>query len=142
MLSVRCSSPAAIALVSLVLAAGAHGSPSSTASVFCQDAATFGHGTALQTLPPATLKADYAKFKVLKATMVPLAPTSIRADLNQVLTFDLGLFSELSKVGYSFAKIPRTVLAKWAIEGPKLKPASDKVITYIDAKCGLKLPKP
>ena len=112
-------------------------------SPFCQDAVVFGkHGTNLLKLPPATLKADYAQFKTLAAKMVPLAPTSIRTDLKAIFTFDLGIFKELSKVGWSFAKIPRTVLEKWAIQGPKLKPASDKVITYIDAKCGLKLRKP
>ncbi|MBV8065792.1 MAG: hypothetical protein JOY73_09730, partial [Actinobacteria bacterium] len=78
----------------------------------------------------------------LATTMVPQAPSSIRTDLKSVFTFDLGLFSELSKVGWSFAKIPKSVLAQRAVEGPKLKPASDAVITYLDSKCGLKLAKP
>jgi hypothetical protein len=113
------------------------------ASPFCQDAAIFGkHGAALQTLPPSTLKADYTRFKLLDAQMVPLAPSSIRTDLAKVLNFDLGLFKGLSKVGWSFAKLPHSVLAQWAIAGPRLKPDSDKVIAYLDKSCGLKLPLP
>ena len=132
---------AAGTLFTLVLAF-APSAAASPQSPFCQDAAVFSKGQALQTLPPATLKADYGRFKTLKAQMVPLAPTSIRPALNSVLTFDLGLFTELSKVGWTFAKVPHSVLMQWGVAGPKLKPASDKVITYLDSHCGLKLPKP
>ncbi len=126
----------------VLLVATASSAAASPQSPFCQDAAIFGKGQALQTLPPATLKADSARFKTLSTKMVPLAPTAIRADLRSVLTFDLGLFTELSKVGWSFARVPPSVFQKWAVAGPKLRPASDKVITYIDSACGLKLRKP
>ena len=50
---------------------------------------------AKSSLPPATLKIDYGTFKTLDKKMVPLAPDSVRPDLQSVFNFDLALFSEL-----------------------------------------------
>jgi hypothetical protein len=130
-------------LAGALLAVAPAGIAATSKAPICGYAVTFGKSTVgLQSLPPATLKTDYGKFKTLDKKMVPLAPGSVRPDLQSVFNFDLGLFTELSKVGWSFAKIPRSVEQKWAIEGPKLKPASDKVITYLNGTCGLHLTKP
>jgi hypothetical protein len=94
------------------------------------------------TTPPSQLKTDYAEFRAAQPSMLASAPKSIKADLSHVFTFDDGLFTELSKVGWSIARVPHSVLATWAVQGPKLKPASDAVISYLDSACGLKLPKP
>jgi hypothetical protein len=118
-------------------------SSTNSGATFCQEAVILGKsGTSLLRLPPAKLKADYAQFKALAPKLEAAAPSSIRSDLKAILTFDLGIFRERSKVGWTFAKIPRSVLQQWAVAGPKLKPQADKVIAYVDAKCGLKLPKP
>jgi hypothetical protein len=111
-------------------------------SVFCQEAVIFGKGTALEALPPATVKADVAKIKALEPKFLAAAPSSIRSDLRKIFVFDNGLFADLSKVGWSFAKLPVSVRKTLALEGPKLKPESDKVIAYLDKACGLKIPKP
>jgi hypothetical protein len=130
-------------LTGAVLAVAPVGSAATSKAPICGYAVNFDKSTVgLQSLPPATLKTDYGKLKTLDKKMVPLAPSSVRPDLQSVFHFDLGLFSELSKVGWSFAKIPRTFLEKWAVEGPKLKPASDKVITYLNGTCSLHLTKP
>jgi hypothetical protein len=102
----------------------------------------FGKGANLLTLPPKVIQADAAQFKSLEASMVPLALPSIRSGLQAIFAFDLGLFDELGKVGWSIARVPHSVLAQWAVSGPKLKPSSDKVIGYIDTYCGLNIPKP
>jgi hypothetical protein len=132
--------------VALLLAAAIGAAPAGSAgttSGFCQSAkAIFGKGTSLLTLPPATIKADAAVFKADQPKLTALAPASIKPDLKQVLGFDAGLFTDLSKAGWTLAKLPRPVLAQLAVTGPKLKPASDKVIGYLDAKCGLKIPLP
>lgn len=112
-------------------------------SAFCPAAKTFfGHGTSLLTLPPQTIQADDAVFKSEQPKLLAAAPSSIKSDLQAIFTFDNGLFTDLSKVGWSVAKLPRSVLQSLAVSGPKLKPASDKVIGYLDSACGLKLPKP
>jgi hypothetical protein len=130
-------------LTGVLLAVAPAVSAGTSKAPICGYAANFDKSTVgLQSLPPATLKTDYGKFKTLDKKMVPLAPGSVRPDLQSVFRFDLGLFTELSKVDWSFAKIPRSVEQKWAIEGPKLKPASDKVITYLNGTCGLRLTKP
>jgi hypothetical protein len=144
----RALTPPCLSLLSaaacLLLASGASGARAApgAGTPFCQKAAIFGKGTNLLTLPPKVIQADAAQFKSLEGSMVPLASPSIRGSLQAVFTFDLGLFNELGKVGWSIARVPRSVLAQWAVSGPKLKPASDKVIGYIDAYCGLTLPKP
>jgi hypothetical protein len=112
-------------------------------SAFCQKAKLiFGKGTDLLALPPATIKADDAVFKADQPSVTALAPGSIKPQLKQIFTFDNGLFTDLSKVGWSASKLPKAVLAQLAVTGPKLKPASDKVIGYLDSTCGFKLPKP
>ena len=130
------------------LPAGAGAAPTrqsaAVGSTFCTDAAKFGTSgvSNLQSLPPKVLQADYTAFKALDGSMVPAAPTAIRSNLQKIFTFDLGLFSELSKSQWSFAKIPQGVLKQWSIAGPKLKPVSDEVIGYLNATCHLKLTKP
>jgi len=138
-----------LALASGSAAAGATASSASSStraaaseSRFCQTAAVFGKSANLTTLPPKTLAADYAQFKALQPAMLSSAPSSIKADLKQILTFDDGLLAELSKVGWLMARLPRTYLETLAVTGPRLKPASDKVIGYLDSTCGLKLSKP
>lgn len=112
-------------------------------SGFCQSAKLiFAKETNLLALPPATIKADTGVFKTDQPKVVALAPASIKTDLKQVLAFDNGLFTDLSKAGWTVAKLPKTVLEQLAITGPKLKPASDKVVGYLDSTCGFKLPKP
>ena len=51
-------------------------------------------------------------------------------------------FTALAKANWTFAKIPPATLKTWAAAGPKLKPDSDKVISYLDKTCGLKDPLP
>jgi hypothetical protein len=134
-----------VAVVFLLAAAigAAQASSAPVASGFCQSAQLlFGKGTSLLTLPPATIKADAAVFKTDEPKLIALAPASIKTDLQHVLGFDSGLFTDLSKAGWTVARLPKTVLAQLAITGPKLKPASDKVIAYLDSTCGFKLPKP
>jgi hypothetical protein len=140
---------AALVLVSAAfLPAGAGAAPTRQAaaagSTFCTDAAKFGKGgvSNLQTQPPEVLQADYKAFKALHGSMIPVAPKAVRSNLQKVFTFDLGLFSELSKSQWSFAKIPPTILKQWSIAGPKLKPVSDEVIGYLNTTCHLKLIKP
>jgi hypothetical protein len=132
--------------VALLLAATAAASARPTVaggSVFCQKAQLiFGKGTSLLTLPPATIKADDAVFKANQPAVLALAPASIKPDLKQVFTFDNGLFTDLSKANWTVAKLPPAVLKSLGVSGPKLKPASDKVVGYLDSTCGFKLPKP
>jgi hypothetical protein len=109
---------------------------------FCSDGGAFSKGVNITSLPPTQLKTDAAQFKAAQPGMLSAAPRSIKTDLSKVFTFDDGLFNELSRVGWTLAKVPRSVLMTWAVEGPQLKPASDAVIGYLDAHCGLKLPKP
>jgi hypothetical protein len=138
----RASSAGAALLLAAAIGA-ASVTPASGTSGFCQSAkAIFGKGTSLLTLPPATIKADAAVFKTDQPKVIALAPSSIKTDLKQVLGFDAGLFTDLSKADWTVAKLPRAVLAQLAVTGPKLKPASDKVVGYLDSNCGLKLPKP
>jgi hypothetical protein len=137
------ASSAAVALLLAAAIGAAPAAPASRTSGFCQSAkAIFGKGTSLLTLPPATMKADAAVFKTDEPKVIALAPGSIKTDLKQVLGFDAGLFTDLSKAGWTVSKLPRSVLAQLAVTGPKLKPASDKVVGYLDSNCGLKLPKP
>jgi hypothetical protein len=138
----RAGTLASVLLCALLAVAPAGVAATSGASI-CQYAVSFDkNSVGLASLPPATLKTDYGHFKTLDSKMVPLAPGSIRPDLQSIFHFDLGIFSELSKVGWSFARIPHAVLQEWATSGPKVKPASDKVITYLNGACGLKLTKP
>jgi hypothetical protein len=113
-------------------------------SAFCTKFAKpiFGHGTNLFKLPPATIKADDAVFKKDQPGALAAAPGSIKLDLQKVFAFDDLFFKDLSKVGWRISRLPRSVLEKLAVEGPKLKPASDKVIGYLDAHCGMHLRKP
>jgi hypothetical protein len=134
------------AMIGVAAAGAARTAASSSAardSAFCQKAKViFGKGADLLTLPPATIKADAAAFKADQPSVTALAPGSIKPQLRQIFTFDNGLFTDLAKVGWSVSKLPRPVLAQLAVTGPKLRPASDKVIGYLDSTCGFKLPKP
>jgi hypothetical protein len=140
----RISTLAVALLLAPTLAAGASATPTvAGSSVFCQKAKLiFGKGTSLLTLPPATIKADDAVFKANQPAVLSLAPASIKPDLKQVFTFDNGLFTDLSKASWTVAKLPPAVLKSLGVSGPKLKPASDKVVGYLDSTCGFKLPKP
>jgi hypothetical protein len=147
----RLSWPAALLVAAAIGAAfvsAAMASPSSTrvnaGSAFCTKFAKpiFGHGTNLFKLPPAQIKADDAVFKKDQPGALATAPASIKPDLKKVFTFDDMFFNDLSKVGWRISRLPRSVLEKLAAEGPKLKPASDKVIGYLDTHCGMHLPKP
>jgi hypothetical protein len=153
----RLSWPAALLVAAAIGAAvvsAAVASPSSVASLssthvnagstFCTKYAKpiFGHGSNLFKLKPAQLKADDAVFKKDQPGALATAPGSIKADLKKIFTFDNTLFKDVSKVGWKISRLPRSVLAKLAVEGPKLKPASDKVIGYLDTHCGMHLPKP
>jgi hypothetical protein len=131
-----------LGLVAVVSMAASAPSRLSAATSFCSYGAAFSKGTNILTTPPSQLKTDYAQFKSAQPSMLAAAPKKIKTDLSEVLRFDDGLFTELSKVGWTIAKVPRSVLATWAVQGPKLKPASDKVVSYLDSACGLKLPKP
>ncbi len=147
----RLSWPAALlvaAAIGAVLVSAAAASPSSahvsSGSAFCTKFAKpiFGHGTNLFKLSPAKLKADDAVFKKDQPGALAAAPSSIKTDLGKVFAFDNMLFKDVSKVGWKISALPHKTLEKLAIEGPKLKPASDKVIGYLDAHCGMHLPKP
>jgi hypothetical protein len=147
----RLSWPAALLVAAAIGAAvvnAAVASPSSThvnaGSAFCTKFAKpmFGHGTNLFKLKPATLKADDAVFKKDQPGALAAAPGSIKSDLKKVFAFDNMLFKDVSKVGWKISRLPHSALEKLAAEGPKLKPASDKVIGYLDAHCGMRLHKP
>jgi hypothetical protein len=135
----------AILVLGLVAAAAATATaaagPSASGS-FCGNAGAFSKGVNILTVPPSQLKTDYSQFKAAQPGMLSGAPKSIKTDLTEVFNFDNGLFTALSKVGWTMAKVPHTVLATWAVQGPKLKPASDTVVAYLDKTCGLKIPKP
>lgn len=118
---------------------------SSSTSTFCQEAVIFNKSSItnnLMTLPPATIKSDYTKFKAAWAPMLANAPSSIKDDMNKIFVFDNGIFKDLSKVGWSVAKLTEADLKYLEVNGPKLAPASDTFITYLDKTCGLKLPIP
>jgi hypothetical protein len=102
----------------------------------------YGLGTDLLKLPPTKIKAAYAVFKKDRPGAIAAAPASIKRDLKKVLAFDSMLFKDLSKHGWNVSRLPHSVLTKLAVDGPKLKPASDKVIGYLDAHCGMHLRKP
>jgi hypothetical protein len=136
-----------VVLVSLAAGSSAAlASPSArTLSPFCAKAVIYAKsnpGTNLQTLKPAALEANYKKFKSAESKMLSLAPSSIKPDLQKIFTFDNSLFAALQKAGWNFVKVPRATLESWAVKGPALKPASDKVISYFDKSCGLKYPLP
>ncbi|HEY2311957.1 MAG TPA: hypothetical protein VGH46_12690 [Gaiellaceae bacterium] len=116
----------------------------SAGSAFCTKFAKpiFGHGTNLFKLSPAKLKADDAVFKKDQPGALAAAPGSIRTDLKKLFAFDNMLFTDVSKVGWKISRLSHKTLEKLAIEGPKLKPASDKVVGYLDAHCGMHLVKP
>jgi hypothetical protein len=135
------------AAIGAAVASAAVASPSSaratTGSAFCAKAKPmFGHGTNLFKLSPSTLKKDDATFKKDQPGAVSTAPGSIKTDLKKVFAFDNTLFKDVSKVGWKISKLPPSVLEKLGKEGPKLKPASDKVVGYLDAHCGMHLKKP
>jgi hypothetical protein len=136
------------AAIGAAVANAAAASPSaahaSSGSAFCTKFAKpiFGHGTDLFKLKPATLKADDAAFKKDQPGALAAAPGSIKTDLKKVFAFDNMLFKDVSKVGWKISRLSHKTLEKLALEGPKLKPASDKVIGYLDAHCGMHLPKP
>jgi hypothetical protein len=147
----RLSWPAALLVAAAIGAAvvsAAVASPSSThanaGSAFCTKFAKpiFGHGTNLFKQRPAKIKAEYAVFKKDQPGALAAAPRSIKRDLKKIFTFDDMFFKDLSKVGWRINRLPRPVLKKLAVEGPKLKPASDKVIGYLDKHCGMHLRKP
>jgi hypothetical protein len=140
-----------LALVSVVVVAGGTaavarpGVSRSDPSRFCQAAALFGKSSissSLATLPPATLKSDYTKFKSAQPAMLSEAPHSIKGDLGKIFSFDDGIFVDLSKSGWSVVKLSKSDLETLAVNGPKLKPAGDAVTAYLDKTCGLKLPLP
>lgn len=111
-------------------------------STFCQEADVFGKtsvGSNLMTLTPATLKSDYAKFKAAQPTILANTPASIKTDLEKIFAFDDGIFDDLSKVGWVFGELTAADLHTLALDGPKLKPQSDAVVSYLDKTCGLKL---
>ena len=133
--------------VGVVVVSAALASPSSVrieaGSAFCAKAKPlYGHGTDLLTLPPAKIKAAYAVFKKDQSGAIGAAPGSIKRDLEKVFAFDSMLFKDLSEHGWKVSRLPHSVLEKLAVEGPKLKPASDKVIGYLDTHCGMHLRKP
>jgi hypothetical protein len=136
------------AAIGAVVVNAATASPSSihvsSGSSFCTKFAKpiFGHGTDLFKLSPAKLKADDAAFKKDQPGALAAAPGSIKTDLKKIFAFDNMLFKDVSKVGWKIGRLPHSTLEKLALEGPKLKPASDKVVGYLDAHCGLHLPKP
>ena len=108
-------------------------------SPFCAKVVSYAKnspGTNLQTLTPAALKAKYTGYKSATKTLLSIAPRSIKPDLEKVFTFDNALFAALQKAGWSFSKVPPATLKSWAVEGPALKPSSDKVISYFDKTCG------
>jgi hypothetical protein len=131
----------------VVSVSAATAAPSSTqvsaGFAFCSKAkSVFGHGTDLFKLKPATLKADDAAFKKDQPAALAAAPGSIRSDLKKIFGFDNMLFNDVSKVGWKISRLSHKTLEKLALEGPKLKPASDKVVGYLDSHCGMHLPKP
>jgi hypothetical protein len=136
------------AAIGVAVVSAAVASPSSThttaSSRFCTKFAKpiFGHGTNLFKLSPAKMKADDKVFKKDQPGALAAAPGSIKADLKKIFAFDNMLFKDVSKVGWKINRLPPSVLRKLAVKGPKLKPASDKVVGYLDAKCGMHLPKP
>jgi hypothetical protein len=135
------------ALAGAVVNSPAAASPSSAhvyaTSAFCAKAKPmFGHGTNILKLSPKKMKADDAVFKKDQPGALAKAPHSIKSDLEKVFAFDNMLFKDLSKVGWKVSRLPRSVLEKLGKEGPKLKPASDKVVGYLDAHCAMHLPKP
>ena len=139
----------AAAIVALAIASvPAQAAPlakASASSKFCDEAQAFGKSSVsstLLTLPPATIKADYAEFKAAQPSMEAAAPSSIKADLKKIFVFDDGIFVDLSKSGWSVAKLSPADLKTLEVNGPKLKPAVDKVTAYLDKTCGLKLPLP
>ena len=122
----------AAAAIGAVLVSAAAASPSSanvsSGSAFCTKfAKPFGHGTNLFKLSPAKLKADDAVFKKDQPGALAAAPSSITTDLGKVFAFDNMLFKDVSKVGWKISALPHKTLEKLAIEGPKLKPPSDKL---------------
>ena len=136
-----------VALASLAAgSSAAFASPGARAlSPFCAKWVSYAKnspGTNLQTLKPAALAAKYKGYKSATKTLLPLAPSSIKPDLQKIFTFDNALFAALQKAGWSFAKIPLATLKSWAVKGPALKPVSDKVTSYINKSCGLKYPLP
>jgi hypothetical protein len=136
---------ASLAVISVLFMAGSASAPAAHSSRFCQEAAIFGKTSitsSLAALPPGTLKSDYAKFKSAQPGVLSSAPSSIKTDLTKIFNFDDGIFIDLSKVGWVFSKLTESDLQTLATNGPKLKPASDKVISYLDKTCGLKVPLP
>jgi len=142
----------AVIAVAVASAAAAGAAPRSASSLtgassgqsqFCQQAASFAKDTNLLTLSASAMRADYAKFKAEAPLALSLAPSQIKAPMQQVFTFANTLLTELSKVGWNVSKLPRSFEIKvLAVQGAALRPASDKVIAYLDKNCGLKLPKP
>ena len=136
-----------VVLVSLAAwSSAALASPSvRTLSPFCAKVVSYAKntpGTTLYTLKPAALEAKYKGFKSATVQLLSITPSSIKPDLEKVFTFDNALFTALQKAGWSFAKVPPATLKSWAVKGPTLKPASDKVIAYFDKSCGLHYPLP
>jgi hypothetical protein len=112
-------------------------------SQFCATAAAFGTTTTdLFALSPHALEAEGAKFKAAQPILLLSAPRALKHDLQTIFAFDTQLFNELSKVGWSIARIPWAEVAQWTITGLRLKSASDKVIGFLDTTCRLKLAKP
>jgi len=139
------SALAGVAISSAVLLAGGGSALAAHTSRFCQESVVFEKSSIssnLATLPPATLKSDYAKVKGAQPAMESSAPKSIKTDLKEIFNFDDGIFVDLSKVGWVFSKLPASDLRSLGVNGPKLKPAGDKVTSYLDKTCGLKLPLP
>ncbi len=114
-------------------------------STFCRLATSYSKtkfSPVGNTLPPGTLKSDFTKLKAEEPTLVSLAPTSIKVDLQKVLGFDNLYIGEIAKVGYVPAKVPVSFDVILGRDAVALIPASAAVISYEDKACGLKLPIP
>jgi hypothetical protein len=89
---------------------------------------------------PAVLKSEVEKFKSIEPTLLSLAPSAIKKDLQKVLAVDNVLLSELAKVNYNVAKIPSTFAGTIEKDDNAARPAYNAVASYVAKKCGLKLP--
>ena len=106
-------------------------------STFCQLMAIFGGSPAES---PAVLKSGSEKIKSLEPTMLSLAPSAIKKDLQKVIALDNVSFSELAKVNYNVAKIPSSFAVTLKKDQNAVKPAFNALASYVDKACGLKFP--
>ena len=111
-------------------------------STFCQVMAVSiknSNGSS-HTNSPAVLKSEVEKFKSIEPTLLSLAPSAIKKDLQKVLAVDNVLFSELAKVNYNGAKIPSSFAVTLEKDQNAAKPAYNALASYVAKTCGLKLP--